>query len=521
MNPNNGMNGMDMNGMGMNGMSMNGMINNDNMSNGMNGNMFNMQFNPYGMNMPIQNNMMNPMMMNPMIMQQHIMQQQMMQQNMMQQQMMQNIIEKAVDNAVKKVVGNITIPAIENNIDSLMQINEINDADENENEDIDDETVVIQKNKKQRNMPIAKEPKKKTDDNKKQKDDKVIENFLAGIFDKSLDSNRNKEPKDNSFGIDKKNCNIIIGMTPKNKDEAHFNKVTHPNEVYVIQFMGARDYDELYAIDLNEYALETHKYINEHNNSIRSTAMTMQGFIYARSSSDNTVSINTQRDSCFKYAMENGIGLLRFGYQYDNNVTGRNMANMEQELGYWFEHIPNGSHTIIYSVDRLSRNVAKGIVFIQNAVSRNITLHFVTNELKYGKDSSATSLGNIQTLLVDAEKFSNMTSEKIRNTHKRLLEEGHEFGRAKYGFQVDKSSGVRKLVRNEDEQEVVKKIKEKFNDVSENFDNYQQQENLKRTYQSIYEFIARWCARSGIKYRNDEPITDKIVHRIVKDKTYK
>ena len=64
-------------------------------------------------------------------------------------------------------------------------------------------------------------------------------------------------------------------------------------------------------------------------------------------------------------------------------------------------------------------------------------------------------------------------------------------------------------------------INDKFNEVSENFDTYQQHENLKRTYKSIYEFIARWCARSGIKYRNDEPITDAIVMRIVKDKSYK
>lgn len=481
-----------------------------------------------GFILPTMNNMANPFnfqfnsqqqILQQQMMQQQMMQQQMMQQNMMQQSMIQNMIDKSINEAVNKFADIIGKPINNAKLDNLIEIN-----DKNDKKQVEPENMEIEINKKSiKSKPIKtlinpdKQDKKNIQTEDKQQGE--IDKFLANIFDKSLDSTRNKEIIDKSFKSNK--GNIILSINPKSNTNANFNKIKYPNELYNVEYIGLeKEYFDTKASDINEYALETHKYIYEHNNQIIN-AKIINGFVYGRCSSDNTVSIETQRNICFKYACENGIKLLNFGYQYDNNISGRDMKNLKYELGFWFDKIPNGSHIIIYSVDRLSRNVVKGIEFLNNAVKRNITVHFVLNEMKYSKESSATTLGNIQNLLVEAEKLSNLTSEKIRNTRKRLIEEGNDLRPAKYGFNVDKSNKIRKLVHNGDEMKVIKLIIDKYINVSANFEAYQQTENLKRSYKSIYQFIARWCARSGIKYRNNEPITEIIVHRIVKDKTYK
>jgi DNA invertase Pin-like site-specific DNA recombinase len=357
------------------------------------------------------------------------------------------------------------------------------------------------------------------------KDDKLsgnIDVFLANIFDKSLDANKFKEPKDKTFISKKNNSNVINSISPKNLDKAHFNKATHPDEVYNIKFLGT--FEEIFetkASDINEYALETHKYIYEYNKSfvgkVHNTNKLL-GFIYARSSSDNTVSIETQRQVCFKFARENNIKLCDFGFQFDNNISARNMNNIKHELGFWKEYIEDRSNVIIYSVDRLSRHLINGMKYLDEMVSRGITFHFVTNELKYGPESTATQKGMIQTLLIEAEKFSNMTSEKIKTTRKRLIAEGNELGVAKYGFKVVLVNGIRKKLLCQEERETIRKIKEKYRDVSDNFEDYQRTENVQRSFLSIYRFISRWCVRNNIKYRKEQPFSEMKIREIVKSK---
>ena len=124
----------------------------------------------------------------------------------------------------------------------------------------------------------------------------------------------------------------------------------------------------------------------------------------------------------------------------------------------------------------------------------------------------------VQTLLIEAEKFSNMTSEKIKTTRKRLIAEGNELGPAKYGFKVVLVNGIRKKLFCQEERETIRKIKEKYQDVSDNFEDYQQTENVQRSYLSIYRFISRWCVRNNIKYRKEQPFSEMKIREIVKSK---
>ena len=362
----------------------------------------------------------------------------------------------------------------------------------------------------------------KKDEIAKKKEAPTVDVFLANIFDKSLDTIKFKEPKDKSFMSKKNNSNVIKSISPKNLDKAHFNKDTHPDEVYNVKFLGT--FEEIFetkALDINDYSLETHKYIYEYNKTFAGKAHNTNkavGFIYARSSSDNTVSIETQRQVCFKFASDNNIKLCDFGFQFDNNISARNMNNIKHELGFWKEYIEDGSHVIIYSVDRLSRHLINGMKYLDEMVLRGITFHFVTNELKYGPESTATQKGMVQTLLIEAEKFSNMTSEKIKTTRKRLLAEGNELGPAKYGFKVVLVNGIRKKLICSEEMATIRNIKIKYKDIRDNFKNYKKTENIQKSFISISRFISRWCVLSGIKYRKGQPFTEMKIREIVKSK---
>jgi DNA invertase Pin-like site-specific DNA recombinase len=448
--------------------------------------------------------------MSPMFMQQ---QQQYQYQMMMQQKqklMMQQQLQSMVQNTVTKAVQNI-LPTITNTINNTSTTT------------TDAETVQPKKaaSKKKSGSLIAFKENVDVDMPDIQIQEKETDiDSLTQFFNKTLDkTNAKSDGKRANGNMSKKNkSNVVINVTPKNVTQAHFNKETNPNELYNLHFML---YDEICvepAENLSEYTLEVQSFVYNHNKSISpANTKSNDGFIYSRCSSENTVSIATQRETCFKYALDKGIKLCNFGYQYDNGVSGRNMDNIKAELGFWSEHIPNGGHIIIYSVDRLSRNVIKGLEFINEMLKKNITFHFITNEIVYNKDSSATKLGTIQSLLVEAEKFSNMTSEKIKNTRKRLIEEGNDLGRAKYGFSMIRDvNEIRKKIVNEEETKIIKIIKNHYKKVCDNFDYYQAEENLKRTFKSIYEYIARWCNRKGIKYRNGDAFTEAIVHRIIK-----
>jgi DNA invertase Pin-like site-specific DNA recombinase len=518
------------------------------------------------MNNPIQQQMfMNPMQQQIIMQQQH--QNFMMQQQMMQQQQ-QFMIQQAVHQAVQQqlpIIQPIIQPPVARmrNVENLVKIQEYESSEE---EPIKQQpikcTKLTSKSKGKRKgvslddvmeqeqdlgnparkqlVPTAKfktngksieddmeqdlenPARKREDEIAKQKEATTVDLFLANIFDKSLDANKFKEPTDKSFMSKKNNSNVINSISPKNPDKAHFNKDTHPDEVYNVKFIGYEDeVFEIKALDINSYGLETHKYIYEYNKSfvgkVHNTNKLI-GFIYARSSSDNTVSIETQRQVCFKFARDNNIKLCDFGFQFDNNISARNMNNIKHELGFWKEYIEDGSHVIIYSVDRLSRHLSNGMKFLDEMVARGITFHFVTNELKYGPESNATQKGMIQTLLIEAEKFSNMTSEKVKTTRKRLIAEGNELGPAKYGFKVVLVNGIRKKLLCQEEQENIRKIKEKYQDVSDNFEDYQRAGNVQRSFLSIYRFIERWCVRSGIKYRKGQPFSDLKIREIVKYK---
>ena len=312
--------------------------------------------------------------------------------------------------------------------------------------------------------------------------------------------------------------NVIKSCKPiqDHSESSHFDKIKYPNEYYEVQYVNGRN-ENLPAKNINQPCLETSKYVYNHNKYIKTSKLISQrfGFIYARCSRKNDVSIETQRSLCFQYAQQKKIKLLPFGYVYDNNISARNMNNLKYELGFWSKYLESNSHIIIYSVDRLSRNLVKGLLYLDDMLKKNISIHFVNDQLIYCNDMSAATKSMVQYQLQIAENFSNITSEKIKATIKRKKEEGNIYGSAPYGFEVKMVNNIRKHVPNPEELNNVVCIANQYNYIRDNFHCMTETHGIAKTETNVYKTLKRWCNRKGLLNRKNETFTTPEIKRIL------
>ena len=330
-------------------------------------------------------------------------------------------------------------------------------------------------------------------------------------------SKKAKQTSDINFKQWNDGRNVIKIIQPIHPNEAHFNNKTHPNETYNVEFING-DKKELIAFDINDYTLDSQKIIYEHNKNMNQSGIQIRGTasIYTRTSSPNGISHKTQLDECLKYAKEHGFTLT--GYYCDDGVSGRHGHNLKQgELGFWTTYFQNGygSNLLIYSVDRLTRHLLSGINYIDNLVTRNIDIHFVTNKIVYNSGISAMHKSMIQQELQTAEKYSNDTSEKIKGTLRRLKEEGHCVGgRIPYGVKRIVVDGIRKQVSNQSEVNNIKIIKSKFYDIWKDFNKYKDFITHKSNFK-IINYLILWCEEQHINHRNGKKFTVNQIKKII------
>jgi DNA invertase Pin-like site-specific DNA recombinase len=348
-------------------------------------------------------------------------------------------------------------------------------------------------------------------------------NSLSNLFDNVLDNSKinKRQKKDVSFLPYKDGRNIVKSVNPINLNDSHFNSDKYPEEKYYIQFLDGHN-ETISAKDINISALETQKITSEHNkniNKINPDSLLSQAntVIYVRCSKPNDCSIDTQKGACFDYALKHKMKVLPFGYLEDNGIPARNGNNFKSgELSVFMSHIPNDGNIIIYSPDRWSRHTLKGLQELDELVKRNITIHFINNDIKYNKNTSSAHKAIIQSELMTAEKQSNDTSEKIKGTLKRLKTEGHVIGKAPYGYKNIIINGIRKRIIDDKETENIKSIKHKYLDIFNNIGEYAKIDRVYSNKTSIIKFIMRWASRIGMKNRNSAAFSYSQIKTILK-----
>ena len=269
--------------------------------------------------------------------------------------------------------------------------------------------------------------------------------------------------------------------------------------------------------DMSEDSLKNYHMLKEFNQTIVNISHNNAGlinnkkaFVYGRISNKTQSgnyfeSLETQREACFDYCIKNSMKIDT--YACDNGVSGKDFKNYKYELGFLSKHLkPFENILIVYTPDRFGRCAGKCINFLDGLVHNNIDIYFVKERILYNKSTESQDKNTIHTMLVQAENFSNMTSERIKNTYKAMKIKGHYFGRAPTGYEVFKSNnGIRKLRKNDDEQKIIKIIiKEYKKKLVDNIN----------TKKQVYLFIEHYLKNQNLKIRGKE-IKSATIKRLI------
>lgn len=134
---------------------------------------------------------------------------------------------------------------------------------------------------------------------------------------------------------------------------------------------------------------------------------------------EHSVSIEMQRQACGAYALI--TSLLVVGELVDDGVSGtkrerfKRLAELVKTSG--------ATHIIVYSIDRLARDISGLLDELEKYEKLGVTIHCATQN----KQISITKAHDFLAVGVEAlvaQHYSKLISEKTKDAHKRLKEQG-------------------------------------------------------------------------------------------------
>ncbi len=190
-----------------------------------------------------------------------------------------------------------------------------------------------------------------------------------------------------------------------------------------------------------------------------------QAILFARVSSkrqkDEGVSLDVQEEAIKEYCKNKGLKIIK-DYTIDESST-RGDRNKFHEMLDLAENC-NGKVAIICNfVDRLQRNYEDTHVLEKLRKAGKIEVHFLNEKLIISKDSRATDLTfwNMHVLMANFQV--NTMTDKVRDSQKRLIAEGHWLGLAPIGY-INAKDDDRKatLIIDEERAPIIKRLFEEY-----------------------------------------------------------
>lgn len=163
--------------------------------------------------------------------------------------------------------------------------------------------------------------------------------------------------------------------------------------------------------------------------------MIMKAITYLRRSKkadDNTVSLKVQRESCQRYALHAHLELAE--EVIDDGVSGTDRARFTRlaELVLLGDY----KNIVVYSIDRLARDVSGLLDELERYEKAGVTIHCATQNKSISIIKAHDFLAVGVEALV-AQHYSKLISEKTRDAHARLKQEGKRQSRyAPVGFKL-------------------------------------------------------------------------------------
>ena len=197
------------------------------------------------------------------------------------------------------------------------------------------------------------------------------------------------------------------------------------------------------TICINAHRLMSMELTEELNNNINTTENTdhvvinltqnvnlfngTDAIIYVRVSTTEQ-DIDAQQYSCEQYCIKNKLNIKKI---YIEKCSA--FKNNSQPKLYKLIKENNNCNLIIFSIDRLSRNIKIGNDLIKQIENKNITLISIKENINLN-----TALGkhNFRNYINAAQYESELISERVKNSIKYRKENNIHIGQAPYGYKI-------------------------------------------------------------------------------------
>lgn len=178
---------------------------------------------------------------------------------------------------------------------------------------------------------------------------------------------------------------------------------------------------------------------------------------YSRVSTDKQVkeghSIETQEQTIMEYCVRNKIRFSRF--YTEEAKSGKNMERPKLQL--MLAELQPGMVVIATAVSRISRSVKDLQTIIETIKSKGATLTLLDVNIETGT-ANGDLLFNITAAFSQFER--QQTSERISTVLDHMSREGKLITKPRYGYKIIKEGKETKIVENDEEQQVIHKIRE-------------------------------------------------------------
>jgi len=185
--------------------------------------------------------------------------------------------------------------------------------------------------------------------------------------------------------------------------------------------------------------------------------LSRRAYIYCRTSRRNAereVSLCDQEKYCLEFAKTHNINII--GVYRDNGVSAKDMKN-QFALNFICDRIKRGECIMFYDVSRFSRSMMQALDKLEH-LRNNVgaIVHACHDGLTWC--DVATSRNSFRQNLSNSQLHSEVISEKVRSAIDYRRERGDHIGYIPYGYKTELIDDVRKLVKNNTEQNVIRAI---------------------------------------------------------------
>lgn len=232
------------------------------------------------------------------------------------------------------------------------------------------------------------------------------------------------------------------------------DKVFPEGTKYHIQWTNLRK-DWIDEKDVNPYTIQVYNELKRYNIDIcYSMENPKSAFVYCRTSLSEAI-LNEQKKECVNYCKDNSLPIDYLGME---KISGRNMKNLEGELGAFIPHLNENNVIIVTSPEILGKDIMKVTDFMFKMKKRNIDIHFIRINVVWNKNTIPEDKFRVRDILNKFELESDKKSKSFIEKNIKLRKLGHKTGKPPYGMKAKKVNGIRRFVENPIEQKNIETI---------------------------------------------------------------